>query len=60
MKKIKRPYKRINKSYGGRVKKPYVEDSRLYLREGKKDRSFGSVLASLIPSLMEPVAKLLS
>ena len=26
MKKIKRPYKRINKSYGGRVKKPYVED----------------------------------
>ena len=55
MKKIKRPCKRINRSYGGIVKKPYIEDGRLYLDEGQKDRSFGSVLASLLPSLIELV-----
>ena len=58
IKKIKRPYKSINRSYGGRVKKLYIEDSRLYLGKGQKRRSFGSLLALLIPSLIEPVAKL--
>ena len=57
-KKFKRPFKRINRSYGDRVKKTYIEDGRLFFGEGQKGRSFGSVLASLIPSLIEPVAKL--
>ena len=32
----KRPYKRINRSYGGRAKKPYIEDGVLYLGEAQK------------------------
>ena len=58
MKKLKRPYKGSNRSYGGTVKKPCIEDSRLYLSKGEKGGFFGSVLAFLIPFLIEPVAKL--
>ena len=31
------------------LKKPYIEDGRLYLNKGQKGGSFGSALASLIP-----------
>ena len=58
MKKIKRPYKGSNSLYGGTVKKPCIEDSRLYLSKSEKGGSFGSILAFLIPFSIEPVAKL--
>ena len=61
-KKVKKSYNK-NKSlyFGGnnnRVKKPCVENGRLYLGEGQKCGAFGAIAASLILSLIGPIAKL--
>ena len=38
--------------------KNYIKDGRLYLDEGQNGGAFGAIAASLIPSLIGPIAKL--
>ena len=61
MKKVKRPFKKIDRLYFGgntkkkmnKIKKPYIEDGKLYLSGGKRKQTGG--LNGLIASQLLPV-----
>ena len=63
---VKRPYKRINKVYFGgnsnskEIKKPYIQDVKLYLSGGKikqKGGALGAIAAQLIPVGLQVLGK---
>ena len=64
---VKRPYKRINKLYFGgnsnskEIKKPYIQDGKLYLTGGKikqKGGALGEIAAQLLPVGLQVLGKI--